>query len=198
MIKALFALLICLASSVLADNSRLDQLHQDAIWHELVRAKEDRQSSAKPVYEIDFNHESGQNFMVHAELELWARNRNLLLVPDDPGRNLQDGIAVVISEQGLFYQLDVPVRGRSWLYLDLVRYKEGANRPQLHKLSWLDVYANRMRLTRIYQGAGALPDAVIRIPIDREHAPEGILQIHLRPAPGDSVWAIWDSYISRY
>lgn len=134
--------------------------------------------------------------MTFRELELWARNHNLLVVSDLNYRNLLDGQAGIIKENGLSFRLYVQQMGRNYLYLDLVTYRPNGEY-QFSKVRWMDVYGNGELLQTIYQGGGAFLESPIRIIIDREHARKGYVDIELRPSPGDGFWAIWDAFMSN-
>lgn len=150
-----------------------------------------------PAAEVNFNDQSEGRFVTHQELVLWARNRNLLLVPDAPHRNMQDGLARVIPASGLYFELATPLTGRAYLYLDLVAYRPHGVY-QLPKVHWLDVRANGRLLGRIYQGGGNFLQSPQILVVDREHAPDGVLRLELRPSPGDAFIAIWDAFVSKH
>lgn len=133
-------------------------------------------------------------FMPARELELWARNHNLDLVPDSPLRDIQDFEAEVIPEQGADFKLVAPGTGRVFLYLDLVTFRPLS--AETMQVQWMDVLVNGQVVRTIYAGGGAdLPSPVI-IPIDREHMERRLLRIKLRPAPGDGFFALWDAFVS--
>ena len=153
---------------------------------------------AAPVYEINFGlPEQGGALVTRHELELWARNRNMLVRPDSPRRNLQDELAEVIPETGLEFTLDMPGTGRAYLYLDLVGY-EPLSEPETGRVHWLEVFANGKLVATLYQGGGAFLQPPIAVLIEREHAMDRKLRVLLRPSPGDGTVAIWDAYVSRY
>ena len=166
--------------------------------HPLLLAENSGKPKNSSPYEINFGADPNTPFRVHAELERWARNHNLLLVSDSPMRNLQDGLARVIQPGGLRFSLKMPEGvGRAWLYLDLVSYRPLGSY-QFSQVHWLDIYSNGILLKILYQGGGSFLKTPYRLPIDREYARDGIVRIELRPSPGDSSWAIWDAFISKY
>ena len=59
--------------------------------------------------------ESGARALTAREIEIWARNHNLLLVPAAPLRNLRDYEAEVLPPHGLDFTLDAPGDGRVYL-----------------------------------------------------------------------------------
>lgn len=79
-------------------------------------------------YEINFGADpTTGRFITALELEAWARNQNLLLVPDRPFRELRDGVAAAIPPEGLYFELDAPGPGRNYLYLDFATYRPLVN-----------------------------------------------------------------------
>jgi len=154
--------------------------------------------SLEPIYERNFGADlrSG-DFITAVELEAWARNHNLALLPDTPLRNLQDYRAQVIPAGGLEFELDAPGDGRVFLYLDFVSYRPLEN-PNLPKARWLEVFVNDRRIATLYQGAGVYLETPEILLIEREMAMDRRLRVRLRPAPGDGFFAIWDAFVSRH
>ena len=147
--------------------------------------------------EIDFGQDlENPNFMTARELEIRARNLNLVLLPDDPGRNLQDFRAETIPASGLNFQLRAPGSGRVYLYLDMVAFAPMEQATEL-KVRWLEIFVNGHRLRTIHQGGGAFPESPQVLLIEREHTMDRELRVQLRPSPGDGFFAIWDAYVSR-
>jgi hypothetical protein len=153
---------------------------------------------AGEIYEINFGADPASGrFITALELEAWARNQNLLLVPDRPFRELRDGVAAAIPPEGLYFELDAPGPGRNYLYLDFATYRPLVN-PNLPRVRWIEVIINGETAATLYQGGGAYlksPEVVI---IEREHAMDGKVRVWLRPSPGDGMFAIWDAFVSRY
>jgi len=147
--------------------------------------------------EINFGHDLGGPFITAKELEAWAESRNLDLVPDAPLKNIQDYEAVSVPVTGLEFTLSVPYRGRNYLYLDMVTFREREN-PADIRLQWMDIFVNGRMMKTVYLGRGAYPENPLRITIDRENAPDGKTVVFLRPSPGDSSFALWDAFTSRY
>ena len=156
----------------------------------------------RALYEINFGRSySGHTVIYFNELEAWARNRNLLLLPDLALRGLQNFEAVLIPASGLRFKLDAPTFSRVYLYLDLATYKS-LEKKNLGKtsLSWLEVIVNGYSLKIVYQGAqaGRFIQSPLVIPVELEQIPEGKLQVFLRPAPHETRFAIWDAFVSSY
>ncbi len=128
------------------------------------------------------------------ELDIWARNHNLALIPDSPLRDLQDFEAEVIPEQGAEFKLVAPGAGRVFLYLDMVTFRTLST--ETMKVHWLDILVNGHPVRTIYSGGGADPVSPLIIPIDREFMDRRMLRIQLRPAPGDGFFAVWDAFVS--
>ncbi|MCB1314745.1 MAG: hypothetical protein KDK27_02270 [Leptospiraceae bacterium] len=167
------------------------------------RAGEEIQPMAAkgPVYEWNFSHENSEYFLTFQEIETRARNRNLIAIPDSPGRNILDYEAGIIPQNGLEFELDVPGQSRAFLYLDLVSYRPltttSGNQTE-GKVHWLEVWANNQRLALIYQGGGQNIESPVILTLEREMSQNRKVVVRLRPSPGDSTFAIWDAYISRY
>ncbi len=155
-------------------------------------AAENMRASA---FERNFGMEDGEGVITSVELEQWARNRNLRLLPDHPYRDLSDSVAMAIPEQGLDFELEAPRRGRVYLYLDFVSYQplEGA---AISRVRWLDVLINGRHAATLYQGGGQFLRQPTVIIVDREMAMDGRLRVRLRPSPGDGIFALWDAFVS--
>ncbi len=148
--------------------------------------------------ELDFGYrELAGGFITARELEIWAGNRNLSLLDDHPGRNLQDFEAEVIPPAGLSFGLRAPGQGRAYLYLDLVAYRPLANH-ELPRVGWLEIIVNGKVLEMQYLGGKAFYSNPVVVTVDREHMPDRTLNVTLRPSPGQGVFAIWDAYVSPY
>lgn len=154
-------------------------------------------SSRIPV-EIDFGQDvENPNFMTAREIEIRGRNLNLVLLPDHPGRNLQDFRAEGIPASGVDFELRAPGSGRVYLYLDLVAFEPLENAvPQ--KVRWMEIFVNGHLLRTVHQGGGVFLKTPVVLLIEREHAINRRLRIRLRPSPGDGFFAIWDAYVSRF
>jgi len=144
--------------------------------------------------EVNFAEDSA-SFMTVRELEIWARSRNLVLVPDNPLRGLDDGLAATIPPTGLTFHIQAPAR-MSYLYLDLVRFFPGSDaRAQVR---WLDVYLNGELVETIYAGGQLRTKHPTIIPVYPENVSRGMVEVELRPGAGEAFFAIWDAFISQY
>ncbi|MEQ9366271.1 MAG: hypothetical protein RIF32_18675 [Leptospirales bacterium] len=148
--------------------------------------------------EIDFGQDvENPNFMTAREIEIRGRSLNLLLMPDHPGRNLQDFRAEGIPASGLEFELRAPGSGRVYLYLDLVSFQPLENAVP-RKVRWMEIFVNGHLLQTVHEGGGSFVTAPLVLLIEREHAIDRRLRIRLRPSPGDGFFAIWDAYVSRH
>lgn len=151
--------------------------------------------SVQSLTEINFGRkETIGRFMPSRELDIWARNHNLALVPDSPLRDLKDDEAEVIPEQGAEFSLVAPGSGRVFLYLDMVVFRTLS--AETMKVQWLDISINGRTIRTIYAGGGADLVSPLIIPVDREFMDRRVMRIKLRPAPGDGFFAIWDAFVS--
>ncbi len=185
-------------------------------------AKEDEPAPAGGWFqEMNFNHEnSSSGFITSRELRIWASQRNLALAPDCPLQNLQDFEAATIPAEGISFSLQPRYHGRQYLYLDLVTYTPlseanpegdeglcspsltGSRRVQgaeldLPSMQWLTIYVNGKKTRTLYMGRDVLIQSPVVIPIEREYLQGGKISVLLRPGPGDSIFAIWDAFLSR-
>jgi len=155
------------------------------------------------------------DFITARELDIWARNKNLLLMPDCYAGGFRNFLAEIIPPQGLDFELSAPGKGRVFLYLDVATYRPLAqydptldpgcdtSRNMMHrsgpsslsKTHWLDVIVNGRVLTTLYQGGGNFIISPVRIIINREHAQDRRLKIRLVGSPGDAFFAIWDAFV---
>ncbi|MCR9142672.1 MAG: hypothetical protein NXI24_10510 [bacterium] len=148
--------------------------------------------------ELNFGQDvQSPNFMTAREIEIRGRNLNLLLLPDHPGRNLQDFRAEGIPASGLEFELRAPGSGRVYLYLDLVSFEPLENAVP-RKVRWMEIFVNGHLLKTVHEGGGAFVQSPLVLLIEREHAVNRRLQVRLRPSPGDGFFAIWDAYVSRH
>ncbi len=148
-------------------------------------------------HEINFGADPATGrFITAVELEAWARNQNLMLLPDRPFRELRDGVAAAIPPEGLYFELDAPGPGRNYLYLDFATYRPLVN-PNLPRVRWIEVIINGDIAATLYQGGGAYLKSPEIVTIEREHAMDGKIRVWLRPSPGDGIFAIWDAFVSR-
>ena len=155
--------------------------------------------------EIDFGADPAhRHFITAREMELRARSLNLLLLPDDPARNLQDFRAETIPAYGKEFELRAPGRGRVYLHLDMVSFaaldaEEGdAAATRRQKVRWMEIFVNDHLLKTVHMGGGVYVESPLGLLIEREHTMDRRLRVRLRPAPGDSFFAIWDAYVSRH
>lgn len=155
--------------------------------------------------EIDFGADPAhRHFITAREMELRARSLNLLLLPDDPARNLQDFRAETIPAYGKEFELRAPGRGRVYLHLDMVSFaaldaEEGDAAATRHqKVRWMEIFVNGHLLKTVHMGGGVYVKSPLVLLIEREHTMDRRLRVRLRPAPGDSFFAIWDAYVSRH
>ncbi len=137
-----------------------------------------------------------RDYLPDREIELWARNQNLILVPDDPGYNLQDFEAETIPPYGKTFELGAPGDGRVYLHLDLVAFRPLEN-GDIPRVRWLQVFVNDHLLATLYRGGGAFLESPQVILVEREHTMDRRLQVYLRPSPGDGYFAIWDAYVTK-
>ena len=160
-----------------------------------------------PLYEINFGRKySSQGPVYFNELEAWARNRNLVLLPDLALRGLKDFEGTLIPSSGLRFHLDAPVFSRVYLYLDLATYKAlGKIKLPRTALNWLEIIVNGHSLKIVYQGyqSGPFIQSPLVVPVELEQiSKEGKLEILLRPDPHTSYggykarFAIWDAFVS--
>lgn len=148
--------------------------------------------------ELDFGQDvENPNFMTAREIEIRGRNLNLLLLPDHPGRNLQDFRAEGIPASGMEFELRAPGQGRVYLYLDLVSFQPMENAVP-RKVRWMEIFVNGHLLRTVHEGGGAFVQGPLALLIEREHAIHRRLRVRLRPSPGDGFFAIWDAYVSRH
>ncbi|MBE7440379.1 MAG: hypothetical protein HS115_18155 [Spirochaetales bacterium] len=144
--------------------------------------------------EVNFAEESPA-LMTAPELEIWARSRNLILVPDNPLRGLEDGLAAAIPPTGLTFHIQAPGR-MNYLYLDLVRFFPGKG--ALPQVRWLDVFFNGELVETIYSGGALRTRHPTIIPVYPEYAASGMIAVELRPGAGEAFFAIWDAFISQH
>ena len=153
------------------------------------------------------------------ELAIWARGRNLIVMPDCPVR-MRDHVAELIDPRGLEFHLAAPGAGRVFLYLDFATYRPlQSHRPYLeseecrtsddmlyyrgtrdtgiNKVHWLEIIVNGRVLKTLYQGGGTYLVSPIAVPVDREAAMGRSLKIRLLPSPGETYFAVWDAFVSR-
>jgi hypothetical protein len=148
--------------------------------------------------ELDFGYrELAGSYVTARELEIWAGNRNLTLLEDHGARNLRDFEAEVIAPSGFRFGLRAPGRGRAYLYLDLAAYRPRENH-ELPRVAWLEILVNDQELGMVYLGGNAFYRNPVVLTVDREHMPDRKLEITLRPSPGQSLFAIWDAYVSTH
>ena len=162
----------------------------------------------------------GKEFSRTEELDIWARNRNLLLIPDCSTGGIRNHVAESIPPHGVQFELEAPGEGRAFLYLDLVSFRplqaykpfkesflcnpdrDREFYPDATRLSprvrWLEVIVNGRVVKTIHKGAGVFIHSPIMITIDREWSQDRKLNVFLRPSPGEGYFAIWDAFVSQY
>lgn len=170
--------------------------------------------------EINFGSEARYGrFMSFIELESWATGRNLTVLRDCPFRDLDDGEAEIIPAEGMDFSLSSPRDGRVYLYLDMVVFRPAASynpltdaihcqtggegvrmnndrTQELKQVRWLSVEVNGRTVKTVYAGGDVYLRSPIVIPIEREVARGGTLNVRLTVSPGDGFFAIWDTFVS--
>lgn len=171
--------------------------------------------------EINFGHESRYGrFFPYNELESWATARNLVVLRDCPLREIQDGEAEIIPNEGMEYSLSAPEDEQVFLYLDLVTFRPAAaynplldgihcipgedrvkmESPQVQdvkQVRWLSVEVNGHTLHTVYVGGETYLRSPLVVRVPREYVKRGVVHVRLQVSPGEGFFAIWDSFISR-
>ena len=160
-------------------------------------ASEEKKKLKHPVFSINFGFKSNPKNVIYAnELESQAKNRNLLLVSDNPAQSLLDHEAEVIPNYGLRFFLDSPnPLSFAYLCLDLVSYKYQDNAPKT-QVNWLSVKVNKKQIALLYSGGERFFDSPVVIPIERILLKSHKNHIELLPSPHSPVFAIWDVFIT--
>ena len=162
--------------------------------------KLEAQQKDKAVYAINFSAQQNPAQVIYfKDLEVWARNRNLVLLPDLPLFGLQDFEGMAIPNYGVSFHLDSPRDSRVFLVLDFATYQRQKKlAPDWGKLDWLEVKVGGNSVAILNQGKGQfLPQPVV-LTIEKEWLVQGRLDVFLQASPRKaSTFIIWDAFVQK-
>ncbi len=154
----------------------------------------------QPTYAVNFNYQQNPDQVVYfRDLELWARSRNLILLPDLPLGGMQDFEGLAIPSYGHAFDLSSPRPSRVFLVLDLATYQPQKKlASEWGKVDWLEIKVNGHSVGMLSQGRGSFLPYPVVLTIEQEWLDRQRLHVFMQPSPRKSrAFVLWDAFVSK-